>query len=586
VSAISDQRRALAAVARGEDGADLVLLGGTVVEVHTGTLVEADVAIKGDRVALVGDVAAVVSRETTTLDVSGTVLAPGFFESHIHMGSSHLSPVEFAKLTIAHGTAAVGVDFKEPALVGGQLGFDTWLSEIRCTPLKLLLSGFPPLLLSDRFGEDAANALLDLPELIELREWSAKMEVGNERLANWAAAARERHVMLAGHLQGESGGNLQASVAIGVSSDHESTSALEVLEKARLGLRIIARRGGDFPELMRAVTEHGVDPRCFIFCVDDQEADLLLETGHIDGMVREAIKLGVRPLDAVRMASLNAAEHFGLAQDLGSVTPGRLAHINVLSDLHEPHVKMVIADGDLVAVDGAYVAPLEIPVRPACLFKTVTLPTLKASQFAVPAPRGSLRLRVIGLREHSVITDAILINVDCSDGLVVADPLADLTKIAMIDRLSGGSQMSIGFLRGLRLGYGAFASTFSFRDMNMMVVGVGDRDMAAAADRAKELQGGIVVVRDELVMAEFPMPLMGIASVLDFREAAQLLGDVHAAIRDKLECKKSEALMLACAATFPAAIPELKLGIYGLERTRPGAPPKPVDLVVGPDELE
>lgn len=582
-----ETRRALAEVSLGDVPADLVVRGGRLVEVHTGAVIDADVAIKGDRIAAVGDVSASVGPETEVLDATGHLLTPGFIDGHIHMGASHLTAGEFAKLVVRHGTAAACIDFKEQGLVAGLAGVRAFLEQARATPLKVLFSGFPIFALHPRFGPSDSQALLDLPETVELREWNIGLETLIEPLTTWADDARQRNLIVAGHLRGESGPSLQASVAIGVASDHECLTAEDALEKARLGLRVIARRaGGRFPDLMRAITDLGADPRCFMVCVDDAQSEMLQEYGHVDGMIREAISCGVAPIDAVRMGSLNAAEYFGIAAELGSIAPGRLAYINIVSDLERFEVLSVIAAGQVVAENDRFIATLDIPPLPAEFLDTIELAPVAADHFVISAPSDRATIRVIDQQPGAPSTEEVLVEVPVRDGAVTPDPRQDLVKICMIDRMTGSGQTGRAFLRGFGLDRGGFASTFSIRDMNLMVVGVDDDDMATAANRVIAMGGGIAVACNGRILAELAMPILGIASDLEADEVADRTRRINDAIINDLGSRSPEPVADASLATISVFIPNIRVGINGLERRGPHGLPEVVDVVVAsePDE--
>ncbi|MGH3995463.1 MAG: amidohydrolase family protein, partial [Pseudonocardiaceae bacterium] len=338
MSGPTDARRALADVALGRDAADLIVKGGRIVEVHTGTTVEADVAIKGRRIAAVGDVGHTAGDGTVVHDASGAYLTPGLIDCHMHVGESQLGMTELARLLLARGTAAISTCFYEAGQVGGLPAIEHFLEETRATPLKAFLSpfissyrGLGPWGNPQRFkGEDLLR-LLERPECIEIREWSVNTEgLADEHIDRFVAAARHKGKLLGGHLEGLTGPALQASVALGVSSDHEALSAEEAIEKARLGVRIQIRQGSygwDLEGVLAALTDGGVDPRLFMFCTDGVEAHDLDAHGHIDHVVRMAIEAGLPAVTAVQMATLNAAEYFRVTDDLGSIAPGRYAHV-------------------------------------------------------------------------------------------------------------------------------------------------------------------------------------------------------------------------------------------------------------------
>jgi adenine deaminase len=592
MSGDTDARRALADVALGLEPADLVVRGGRVVEVHTGALVEADVAISGDRIAAVGDVAHAVGERTEIHDVAGACLTPGFIDCHMHAGESQLGMTELARLLVSRGTAAISTCFYEAGQVAGYAGVEHFLDEAGATPLKVLLSpfvsayrGLGPWGNPGRFtGEDLIR-LLDRPECVEIREWSVGAERGADpAIDRFVDAARRKGKLLGGHLEGLDGPALQASAALGVSSEHEALTAEEALAKARLGVRIQIRQGSygwDLEGVIRAVTELGADPRLFMFCTDGAEAYDLATQGHVDHIVRRAIAAGVDPVTAVQMATLNAAEYFRVTGDLGSIAPGRYAHLNVVPDLDAFEVSEVIADGRLVARDSAYVEPLARPRYPAAFYETMNVGRqLEPSDFEIAAPEQAETVvaRVIGVREGSVRTEELLEQFRPRDGLLHPDPARDVAKIAVIDRHEASGRIGTGFVKGFGLARGAIATSMSPALMNLMAVGVGNADMAIAANRVQEMNGGIAAVADGRVMAEVPLPVLGFASDASAEELIVSVSRFEAARRSELGSSFRGFLMISGFTMMTISLPGLRISDRGpVMVARDG--PREVDLV-------
>lgn len=568
---MSQERLHAAAVAAGEQPADLVLLGGRVVEVHTGRLLRMDVAIAGTRIAAVGNVSHCIGATTEAIDCSGRYVAPGFVEPHLHIGGSQLSIERLAEVLLPRGTVAVGTCFYEPAVIAGPEAVEQLLAHAEGTGLDVLLSPFHAAALGlgqfgnlGRFGVGDLLRLLDHPACVELREWNwyvSKIPLPELQQA-WALAL-ERGITVGGHLEGLTGPALQASVALGVRSDHETGRAEEAVEKARAGVTVQIREGSgarDLAALVPAITEHGADPRCFAFSTDEQELASLVRDGHIDHKLRLAVAQGVAPVDALRMATLTAAASLGVDRDYGAVAPGRYASLVVLDDLSSFRVSTVLARGRVVTE-----AARESRPYPAAWRDTVRVDrTLTAEDFLL-AVDTSAPLRVIGITPGSLLTDELIEDVELDGGRLVG---SDLAKLAVHDRHEGGTRGSVGLVRGLGIEAGALAATVNPGMMNLMAVGVSEEDMALAANRVVELGGGIVVARGGEIRAEVALPLFGILSEAPAAEVAAACTAIDEAIARDLGSPVDGLLTTVGFACLTVSIPQLKICDRGLVRVR------------------
>jgi adenine deaminase len=594
--ATSDERRVLADVALGRVPADLVVRGGRVVEVHTGAIVPADVAIKGARIAAVGSVDHTVGAETEIYDADGAYLAPGFIDCHLHVGGSQLGMTELARLLISHGTAAISTCFYEAGTIGGFEAIRFFVEEARATPLKVLVSPFLGCYLGlgscgnpGRFAAEDLTRLLAFPECVEIREWNANFEsVPVPGVREFVDEARASGKVIAGHLEGLTGPVLQASVALGASSDHEIATAEEAVEKARLGVRVQLRQGSaarDLENVLPALTRNGIASRCFMFATDEEEAHRLDALGHVDLKLRLTVAAGVEPVVAVQIATLNAAEYLRVSDDLGSIAPGRLAHVNVLDELREFAVRDVIADGRVVVRDGRFVVPLPQPAYPASFRDTIRLRAgIGPADFAIAVEAsGEARLRVIGLTEGSLLTEERVVTVPVDQGMVAADPGRDLAKICVFDRHDSSERVGRGLVQGLGLASGAFAASFNPGLMNVMAVGVNDLDLSVCVNRVAKLGGGAVAAVDGKVVAEVALPLLGIVSDRPAEEVVEQMRAFDCALREQLGCAFDGVLTGVGFTMCAIAIPSLKICDAGLALiTRETQ--ELVDLVVLVDE--
>lgn len=608
----AEQRSLAADVAAGARPASLVLRGGRVVDVYGRRIAAGDVALAGERIAAVGDVANTIGEGTEVLDCDGLFVLPGFVEPHLHVGSSQLTVERLAEVLVPRGTIAYSTCFYEPAVIAGAEAVQELLDRSAGTGLDVLLSPFAAALGqgplgASRFTVDDLLALLRDDRCVELREWGYLMSQVPGARELYVEALRHG-LTIAGHLEGLRGPLLQASVALGCCSDHETATADEAVEKARAGIVVQIREGSgarDLRALVPAITEHGADPACFAFSTDEQELASLVEDGHLDHKMRLAVREGLAPLDAVRMATLGAARSMGVERDYGAVAPGRIASLALVDDLAGFGVRRVVARGRLAAEDGQYVLERSNAAYPEAWSDTIRLARpLAAEDFAVEA--GSGPIRVISVRPGSLLTEELSERVDLADGGRLtpsgpegAGPAEDsalataggpervgpagtgaLAKIAVADRHEASGRVGVALIRGLDIARGAFASTINPGMANLMVVGVDEADMALAANRVAELGGGIVVARDGEVRAEVALPIFGLLSHEPLERTTAACLAVDRALRDELGCPHAGILTTAGFVCLASAIPSLKVCDRGLVRVERGRPPEVVALAV------
>jgi adenine deaminase len=556
---MADKRRLLA-VARGDEPADLVIRDARVFSVFTREWLEGDVAVADGRFAGVGRY-----EGTATLDARGSMLVPGFVDAHVHVESSLLTLERFAELILARGTTTIVADPHELANVVGADGVHWLLDAAEAVPLNVFVMA-PSCVPASRF--ESPRAALEVEEMEGILERQGALGVaemmdfpaviaGDEGALRKVAARGATHVD--GHAPGVSGGALNAYLAAGIVSDHESTTYEEALEKRRKGAWVLIREASNarnLEALLPLVARYGPE-RC-AFCTDDREADVLIEEGHIDGMCRAAVEAGVSVEDALVLASHNGAACHGLA-GLGAIAPGYRADFSLIADTVGFRPERVYKDGRLVAADGEAL-PIAAPELPGWLTDTVRVGPPSASDFAVQASGG--QVRVIELVPDQLLTGSTSEAPRVSDGLAVADPERDLAKIAVVERHHASGRIGLGFVRGFALREGALASTVSHDAHNVIVVGMGDEDMALCVQRLAELGGGIVVVRGGTVLAELALPVAGLMSDRPGAEVARVLAELRDAARSLgVELR---APFMALSFLGLSVIPSLKITDRGL----------------------
>jgi adenine deaminase len=549
------------AVARGDEPADLVLSGGRVLSVFTGEFLEADVAIVGEHVAGVGP----GYEGTERLDVSDLILLPGFIDGHMHLETTKLRLDQFARAALPWGTTTVVLDPHEIANVFGIEGVRALLHDADEVPLDayVMVSSCVPASPFESSGatltpEDIAELLQTEPRAIGLAEMMDYPAVvaGDEDAVAKVAAAGERHID--GHAPGLSGRALNAYLAAGVRSDHECTTYEEALEKRRLGMWIMIRQGSaarNLEALIPLVLEHGIT-NCLL-CTDDREPHDLQEHGHINDVVREAVALGCPPADAVAMATLNAARYHRLHEQ-GAVAPGYLADIVAVPDLVSFRPNRVWKRGRLVA-EGGRPSPIASSSLPGWMRESMHVRELEPADFSVVADGA---VRVIGVDAGTIVTRALVGEPLRRDGKACADPGRDLAKLAVIERHRDTGRIGVGFAQGFGLQAGALASSHAHDAHNVVVVGMTDEDMAAAANHLRAIGGGQVVMMDGRVIAELPCPIGGLLSDLTFEEVAARARVLEEAAGELGTTLPSPFMAMSFLAL--SVIPELKLTDRGL----------------------
>ena len=555
----SDERAKLIEVARGDAPADLVLKNGRLVNVSSGEIHQADIAVFGGRIAGFGDYEAREAR-----DLAGAFVCPGLIDAHVHIESSMVTVPEFARAVVPRGTTAVVTDPHEIANVLGVAGIRYMLDASEGLPLRVFVMASSCVPATDMETAGAELTAADLEPLFEHPRVIGLAEVmnfpgvflGAPEVLSKIEVAGDRPVD--GHSPGLSGKPLNAYIAAGIGSDHECTRLEEALEKLERGMHIFIREGTtarNLEELLPLVTPAN-SARCS-FCTDDRHPEDLLDEGHIDVLIRMAVVGGLDPMTAIQMATINTANYFGLG-GLGMIAPGYRADIVVVDDLADFRARIVFSGGQLVAEAGEYLGPRPAPPAPPGSGVQVDW---DAVDLAVPAADGS-RARVIHAVPGQIVTGQSVEEVRVADGHAVADADRDLLKIAVIERHGATGQMGIGFVRGFGLERGAIASTVAHDNHNIVVVGVADEDMLAAARAVAATGGGQAVVANGEVLAAVALPIAGLMSDLPLEDVRDRVAAMTEASR-RLGGVLPDPLMTMSFLAL-AVIPELKITDKGL----------------------
>ncbi len=560
-----------------------LLKNGTVVNVFTGESEKANVLIENEKIIGVGAYTDVDA--DAVHDVAGKYICPGFIDGHIHIESTMLSPAEFARAAVPHGTTTVIADPHEIANVCGEAGIQYMLESSEGLPMNMYVV-LPSCVPATPFCESGARLEAeDLekfyahPGVVGLGEVMNYVGVmnGDEKLCRKIKDAQRLGKVVNGHAPLVSEKDLDAYVAAGIGDDHECSSAEEAKERIRKGQRVMIRQGTAARNLeaLLPLFEEPWAQRCLLVTDDKHPADLLSK-GHIDDIIRMAVWSGKSAVTGIRMATLWAAEYFGLRY-VGAVAPGYAADILVLEDLESISVAEVYHRGKIVARNGAVVtdiqkkecrtdrdgftksavgADLEEIVR-----NSFHMPDLTAEDFMITGG-GCRECRAISLIPKELLTDEKHVTVDFEKNNGI-DLERDILKIAVVERHHSTGHKGVGFITGAGLKSGAIASSVSHDSHNLIIVGTNEADMAIAGNRIKELQGGIVAVKDGRVIEEMPLPIAGLMSDLPAAEVAELNEAVRAGAH-ALGVPVGQEIFMTMAFMSLPVIPHLKMTTRGL----------------------
>jgi adenine deaminase len=582
-------RTELVSVALGKKPADVVIKGGHLVNVYTAEIEDGvDLALKGKRIALIGDAGRCVGKSTSVIDAEDKYVIPGLLDSHIHIESSMVTVTQFARAVLPHGTTGVFIDPHEIANVLGMRGVRLMYNEGADLPLKVFVT--MPSCVPSAPGLETNGGEITLADVREGLKWDRVVGLAevmdfpgvlsiDRRIHGEIRAALDCQSVVEGHAPGLLGEKLSAYIAAGISSDHESSTREEAVEKLRLGMKLEIREGSAAKNL-RALVEPilglGLDTRHCLLATDDRHPSDLIGEGHMDHVIRRAIEEGVDPVSAIQMATINTADHFGLASEVGGISPGKVADILILDSLEKFSVEKVIADGKLVAQNGKLAVKLPLPIYPKFTKRTIKIKQVNPGDFDARIARNEVDARVIGVTEGQIFTEHEIVPLKVEDGVVKPDISQDIVKVAVVERHKRTGNIGLGFVRGFGIEKGAIASSVSHDAHNVSVIGTDSRDMSVAVNAVARMGGGQVVVDKGKIVSGIKLPIAGLMSDKPVEKIASDLELLHKDAEDIGIRLKSPFMQMSFLTL--AVVPNLRItdrGLVDVEKF------KLVDLIVG-----
>jgi adenine deaminase len=568
---LSSVIQTLNSVAMGEQSADLVLKNCSLVSVYTKEILEkTQIAISKERIAYVGlDASHTVGSRTTVIDLEGKYVTPGFADSHVHI-DQFILPSELTKKSLLCGVTSLFSDPIDIVSVCGFRGFQEFVNMTSDLPIRffhVIPGGLPvdrKFSHSKTLSESEEKSAIKLQNVVGLGEvfsWT-KVTTRDSKTMKTLMSMLDNDCIINGHTAGASGKKLNAYVSSGILSCHEPINFDQVLERLRLGMWIMIREGSirrDLKNILTKVMAHGIYTNQLMFCSDGVDPIDLKKYGHIDHCVREAIKLGVDPVDAVTMASKNCFDYYKMDKDLGGIAPGKIADILVFDYLTTMKPNKVFVGGKLVVSNGSIVCKIKKKPIPKWITNTVKSKKFSEKDFIVKSKSNSVTGNIIHMQTE-IITKKDQEELIAKDGNVLASPEKDLWKVAAFDRTYGSGKHAIGFLKNFGSQIDAFASTWSFHENDMIIIGSNEKDMAIAANNLLQSQGGMTVVKNGKTLSNLPLKIAGIISTDSFENVSKNFEEINSTIVDA-GCKFKKPHLVPLFLPF-LALPEIRI-LYG-----------------------
>lgn len=577
-----DLTRRLVDIAMGRSPAEMVIRNGRWVCVQSGEIIEnTDIAIVDGHIAYVGpDASHTIGESTEVIEADDQYLVPGLLDGHMHIESGMVTVTEFVRAVIPHGTTGMFVDPHEIANVFGLRGVRLMVDEAAGQPIHVWVQ--VPSCVPSAPGLETPGSSIGPEDVAEAMTWDGIIGLGemmnfpgvfmgDEKMHAEMAETRKAGKVIGGHYASQDLGlPFHGYVAGGPEDDHEGTRMEDAIARVRQGMKAMLRLGSgwhDVAEQVRAVTEKRLDSRNFLLCTDDSHSETLVSEGHMDRVVRHAISVGVPPVTAIQMATINTAQHFGVAKQVGMIAPGRSADILLVSNLPEMKIEQVIAKGKIVAEGGELRIDIPAYRYPDWVTNSVKLgKELKAEDFglkttSLTANVKSITANVVGVIENQAPTRHLRIELPVQDGKVQLSK--ELAKLALVERHRGSGEVVVGLVHGFGFSEAcALGSTVAHDSHHMIIVGTNDEDMATAGNELAKMGGGQIVVKDGKVIGKVELPIAGLMS----NDKAEVVAEKAATVLEGFKacgCELNNPNMQLSLLAL-VVIPELRISDLGL----------------------
>ena len=551
--------------------ADLLLTNLQLVDVYTEEIRPASISIYDGHIVAIDPDPAVGAEQV--IDCGGQYAVPGFMDAHVHVETTLLTPEALAEVIVPWGTTTLMVDAMEIANVAGEEGLLALVDQADKLPFRMFLE--IPSRVPTAPGLETTGGVLgpkEVRRLLNRRESGSVGELDPSKILDLrdeylekVLATMDSGRICNGHAIGLNPLELNMYAAGHLMDDHECVTYQELLERLRVGIRVLIREGSserNGKELLGAVAQHKLPTDHLMFCTDDKHVQDIVREGHISYNVQLAIDAGISPVKAIQMATLNTARHFRMEDRLGSITPGRMADLMLLPNLTQIKPSLVLKDGRIVAENGK-AAPAVHKEYPSHLFDTVHVsPAVCEESFAVSAQGSQAKCRIIDLIPDQIINNEQQLWMDIRDGRIETDPQRDILKLSVVERYGKNGRVCSAFVKGFQLKNGALASSVSHDHHNIVVVGTNDRDMLCAVRELDRLHGGFAAAVDGGIAASIALPLGGLMSPLSAGEVMSQMERVNAAAA-KLGCTMAAPFMTLSFISLPT-VPQLGLTDVGL----------------------
>ena len=560
-------------VAIGDNPADLILENCSLINVYTNEIQEKiQISIKNDRIAFVGvDASHTRGPKTKVLDVKNKHVCPSFVDPHIHI-DHFLTPAEFVKKSLLCGVTSLFPDSIDIVSVCGYRGFKEFLRQTENLPMRFFHTIPGGLPVDRKFSHGKTLSIEEEKDAIGLRS-----VVGLGEVFSWTKVTKrdpktikslkqmhENNCIINGHTAGASGKKLNSYVSSGILSCHEPINFDQVLERLRLGMWIMIREGSirrDLKDIIPLVLSHGTYKNRLMFCSDGLDPFDISNIGHIDHCVRESIKLGMNPIDAISMASKNCFDYYKMGTEFGGIGPGKIADILILDDYKKIKINKVILGGKIVVSNGKILEIIHSPKIPTWIQKTVKLPKLTTKNFILTSKNNTEIVNIISMKTE-IVTKKDTTNLSVKDSNVMASYDKDIWKVTAMDRTFGSKTKTIGFLKNFGADVGAFASTWSFHENDMIVIGSNEKDMADAANKLVKSQGGLIVVKNGKTLASLPFQMGGIISTDSIDKVTTNFTKINDVLLDS-GCKFKKPHLIPLFLPF-LALPDIRIMYSGI----------------------